>query len=100
MEQKSAAKTANMDFSRIKKVIPNSANRVQSVTKVKAESFEFISILLSVNFSQLFTFLWIFNATAMLNSWNGYIHIYFLLDLLYVFCVLRKKTWIFMGKLF
>lgn len=53
MEEKNAAKTAKMDFSCPRKVVPNTAKRVESVTKVKSESFEFISILLSVNLSQL-----------------------------------------------
>lgn len=50
-------KTAKRDISRMRKIIPKSASRVRGVTKVKPESFEFISILMGVKFSQLFSFL-------------------------------------------
>lgn len=35
-------KTVKVDISRIRKVIPNTASRVQNVTKVRSESFVFI----------------------------------------------------------
>lgn len=50
-------KTAKKDISRMRKTIPKPVNRVQTVTKVRPESFEFIFIFMGVKFSRLFSFL-------------------------------------------